>query len=346
MKAPASKPPYTYRCLFLFLILTSAVKAQINPEKLGFESVSLKDEKLGMIHYYHSKKNKDRQKPVLLYLDGSGPYPLFQYMSQGFGSTIPFDLKKVIEDFHVVLISKPGVPFADSVGMDPETGYPHYQEPEEYTRRLSLDWRVGAAERVLKDVLKRVRADRKKIAILGFSEGFQAGAALLARSKLVTHAVLMVGNGFTQFFDFIIQNRQDAICGKISQQEAQANIDSLQQVYKNIMADPASTTRHWFGHTYLRWSSFASLEPFEILTKVKIPVYLVGATADENTSVLGLDYIRLKSELAGKSNLIYHPVPYDHGFNEVKYPTEGRPPEITRHMDEVMQDAIDWLRAN
>ncbi len=334
-----------FRFLALLIVCNTGLSAQLSPDKTGFIPVTLKDQKLGNIQYYHSKKDAESKKALLLYLDGSGPYPIFQYMAQGYGSTIPFDLKKAMKDFHVVLISKPGVPFADSVRRDPETGYPEYREPQEYTQRLSLDWRVEAAEKVLRDVTKRVNADRNKISILGFSEGFQVGTALLARSKLVTHAVLMVGNGFTQFFDFIIQNRQEAICGKITHQEAQIRIDSLHKVFREIRADPTSTEKHWFGHTYLRWSSFASLEPFKILSRVKIPVYLVAATADENTSVLGLDYLRLKTELAGQTSIRFHPVPYDHGFNEVKYISEGKPPEITQHMEEVMQDAMDWLIA-
>ena len=54
----------------------------------------------------------------------------------------------------MVLISKPGVPFIDKLSFDEERGYPIYEAPEEYTKRLSLFWRVDAASVVIDNIDK------------------------------------------------------------------------------------------------------------------------------------------------------------------------------------------------
>jgi len=329
--------------VYFSCLQTNLILAQLSPEKLGFDEIILKHKTLGDVHYYHYTKGISKSKPLLLYLDGSGAYPLFQMMENGTGSTIPFDYKSLAEKYHILFISKPGVPFADSVGRDPETNYPLYQTPDDYTKRLSLDWRVLAADLVIKDALKKWSIDPKKIAVLGFSEGFQVGSKLISFNPSITHAVLFVGNGFTQFFDFIIQNRMDAQMGRISDAEAQSNIDSLYSSFKSIQADPKSTEKFWYGHTYLRWSSFCSEEPIDHLLNTNIPVYFVSCSKDQNTSALGLDYIYLKAILAGKKNLHYKTYPYDHGFNEIISDEHGKTLSVKNHMDDAMEEAISWL---
>ncbi|MBK7234010.1 MAG: hypothetical protein IPH93_17530 [Saprospiraceae bacterium] len=329
--------------VYLSLLNMNCVFAQMNPKKLGFDHLTIKDKVLGDVHYYHFTKGEDSTKPLLLYLDGSGAYPLFQMMEKGTGSTIPFDYRSLADKYHLLFISKPGVPFADSVGKDPETNYPLYQTPEEYTRRLSLGWRVQSADLVLKDALKKWKVNKSKIAVLGFSEGFQVGSKLISINPYITHAILFVGNGFTQFFDFIIQNRLDAQLGKISVAESQKNIDSLYAIYKAIQSDPNSTKKFWYGHSYLRWSSFCAEEPINHLLGTKIPVYFVSCNNDQNTSALGLDYIYLKAVLAGKKNLEYRTYPYDHGFNEIISDEHGKTISVKNHMDDAMKEAIFWL---
>lgn len=65
--------------------------------------------------YYVSLNNVDVRKSVLLVLGGSGAGPLFEFAKKGFFSTVPSRIIKMSSACHVILISKPGVSFADSV---------------------------------------------------------------------------------------------------------------------------------------------------------------------------------------------------------------------------------------
>ncbi|MBK6571354.1 MAG: hypothetical protein KA251_06365 [Saprospiraceae bacterium] len=333
--------------ILVFLLMASFSQAShsqaVNPEKYGFKNHSLVTKDLGTVNYYVSTPKSSQKKPLLLYVDGSGPMPLFQLVEKGTASTVPFDYRKLSEYYHIVLISKPGVPFADSVKRDPEHGYPIYPEPAEYTRRLSLDWRVEAAQAVLKKVIKDYPVDQSKVAVMGISEGFQVGAKLAAKCKKITHCVLLVGNGLSQFYDFIIQNRTDAACGIIAEEEAQKNIDSLKLIFEDIYKNAAATDREWFGHTYLRWSSFCKNQPVEDIISLNIPVYLVAASKDRNTSVLSYDYIQIEALRKEKKNITFKVYPYDHSFSEWKKDAEGKSVFVSNHMNEVIDESLRWL---
>jgi hypothetical protein len=317
---------------------------QYTPEQLGWKEFSIHQKDLGVVNYYVTANMVDKKKPILLYLDGSGSYPLYQYSERGIGSSVPLDYRTLSADYHIIIISKPGVPFLDTITMDSMTGYPLYDTPEEYARRLSLDWRVDAANMALKDAMKNLKVDKSKIAVLGISEGFQVGAKLIANNKHITHAMLLVGNGLSQFYDFIIQNRMDAQTGTLEPEQAQENIDSLYTVFKDIYSNGKSTEKKWYGHTYLRWSSFSQNNPTDNILATDIPVYIVACSNDRNTSVLGTDYLYLESIRQGKTNITYQVYPYDHSFNEVITDDKGKVVSVKHHMKEVMDGALGWMK--
>lgn len=327
---------------FLICSATGLQAQVLTPAKLGFDEYTLNDKKLGTVHYYVSTTSKDKQKPVLIYLDGSGPFPLFQYTPQGTGSSVVIDFKKLSETYHIVLISKPGVPFVDSVKFDPATG-PEYPAPKEYDARLSLQWRVGAARMALSDVLKQRKADMKKIAVMGISEGFQVATRLAAEDKRVNRLVVFVGNGLSQFYDFLLQERISGKAGEETAAQAQENIDTLYQQIKDIYKYPEATDKYWYGHTYLRWSSFGNNNPTENLMSLSIPVYIVGCSNDHNSAIAGTDYLYLESIRRKKTNILYKVYPYDHSFNEYEKDKDGKVLSAKSHMKEVIAASLEWL---
>lgn len=338
-----------YKILFLAGFILSFINVdaqQFSSKTLGFSHYTLDNDSLGKINYYVTDKETDQVKPVLLYLDGSGATPLFQHTERGFGSTVVFDFQKLSETYHVVLISKPGVPFIDSVKMDKHSGYPVYEHPEEYKKRLSLEWRVYSAQLVLRQVINDFPVLPEKIAILGISEGFQVGAKLCSIEPLITHVMLFAGNGLNQFYDFIIQTRIEAETGVRTKTDAEAKINYLTETAKEIYANPKATDKEWYGHTYLRWASFTGNNPTENILSADIPVYIAVASDDKNTTVLSTDYLYLESIRKQKNNIIYKVYPYDHSFNEQIKNENGEITSVVNHMDRVIDEALDWLKNN
>lgn len=330
-------------CFIFLLSLLRPGSAQVSPsEKLGFRRFQLDLPVWGEVDYYVSTKKLDSTKPLLLYLDGSGPFPLYQKLEKGFGSSVMLDVKKLAEHYHIVLISKPGIPFVDSLAFNKELGYPEYQEPAEYTQKLSLDWRVQTADAVLNEVIQKFKVDRKKICIMGISEGFQVGAKLATVNLNITHLMLFVGNGLNQFFDFIIQARMASSNG-METDSTQKVVDSLFHAFAEINADPGNTTKQWYGHSYLRWSSFCNNIPLENIVSLNIPVYIVACSNDQNSAILGTDYLYLECLRLKKNNVTYKVYPFDHSFNEFQIDANGKRYPVKNHMRMVIDEALVWL---
>lgn len=321
-----------------------ATAQKITPEKLGFKPFVIADKALGNVNYYITSKSFDSSKPILLYLDGSGSFPLFQKMQNGVGSSVVIDTRKLSKEYHIILISKPGIPFFDSVGTDEQTAMPTYKMPDEYKQKLSLQWRVNACKIVLKDVKKKISIFNNEINVIGISEGFQVAAKLASEEKAITNLALLVGNGLNQFYDFIIHTRIDEQKGKITNQQAQTTIDSLLQVAKKIYENPTATDKEWYGHTYLRWASFTQNNPTENIMSLKIPVLIIAASNDINSAVLGTDYMFLESIRQRKTNITYKVYPYDHSFNEYVFNADGKMISSKNNMDMVLDFAMDWFK--
>lgn len=328
--------------LISFVCLVTCIQAQnLSPDQLGFEAYSFDDPEDGTVNYYVTKTGQDTIKPVLLYLDGSGPIPLFHQIPQGMASTVVIDWQKLQKEFQVLLISKPGIPFVDKVEMDPQRG-PQYEAPEEYHERLSLDWRAESADLVIKKLL--AEHPNREVIVLGFSEGAQVAANLASKNKEIDYLLLVSGNGLNQLYDFIINARLKAERGQMTHNQAQSEIDSLYRKFKDIYAHPESTTRFWQGHTYKRWASFANNPPVEALTQVDIPIYIANGSRDQNSPVLNTDYMKLQFQRLGKKNITYRVYPgYDHQFNEHVFENGQFKQAIPRLRNEVLTDAFTWL---
>src|SRR6056297_815753 len=206
--------------------LSSIYSQKISPEMLGFTQCKFKNEDLGEVNYYLSKSDSSKSQPLLVYLDGSGPYPLFQKLERGIGSTVVIDFQKLIKEYRLLLISKPGVPFIDEVSKN-ENSFPVYDPPQEYVNKLSLDWRVNSAHNIINHILENKMVKTNTVIAMGFSEGAQVVPKLAAINSNIDIIMLFSGNGLTQFYDPLLSARLNAAKGKLTQSEAQNQVDSL-----------------------------------------------------------------------------------------------------------------------
>lgn len=330
-----------YILFSLCLFLNWFAQAQ-SLKQFGLIHHAMEDKELGTIHFYITDSLHSVKKPLLLYLDGSGDNPLFTYKADIKGnfkkySSIPFDYKSVSTKYHVVFISKPNVLLADTLRNE-DLSITNFK----YNQLLSAEWRVNSALKVLEYIQKKYPVDSKKIVVCGYSEGAQVAPILATKNKKITHCIAFVGGGLNQFFNQIIDFRIAAKKNEISEQEAQHNIDSIYHEFEKIYNNPKSTNDFWFGHTYLRWSSFCSVPTIEYLANLSIPIYLAQGTDDESTSILSSDYIRLEFLRLRKHNLtqkIY--ANCDHMFNRKSI--KSNEVEYDNILDLVMEDAFRWL---
>lgn len=335
----------TIKWIFLSgLIFISAPSfAQSSWDKY-FEHDTLTDKHLGTVVIHVTKTNRTEKKPLLIYIDGSGNYPLFYRKSNGnYNTSVAFDIARYAKEYSIVLISKPGIPFSDSLRYD--SGGAYYPSNETYDHFYSLQWRAGAASKAIDYLIKRIPVDTKRIVVMGYSEGSQVAPYVAVLNKKVTHVVCFVGNSLNQLYDFIINARLDADRNIITAEQGQKTVDSLYTEYAKIYANPAATDKKWFGATYLKWSSFSQTTPLENMLKLNIPILYIAGAKDNNQTIIDMDYAKLEFLRKGKTNLTYKVYPNsNHGFQETTV-NDGKEVRVDRS-DEVNQFAIDWINAN
>lgn len=316
-----------------------------NPWDKVFDHYTLNDKKLGSfkIHITHNPKNIN--KPVLIYLDGSGNYPLFYRTKKGsYNTSVSIDIGKYMKDYTIVLISKPGIPFSDSLKYD-QSGKGFYPENLEYDKYYSLEWRAQTASKALDYVVNKFSVDKKHVVVMGYSEGSQVAPRVAVLNRNVTHTICIVGNALNQLYDFVIEARMSAAKNEQSSVEAQKTVDSLFTAYSKIYSDPTSTSKKWYGATYLKWSSFSNNTPLENMLMLNIPILYIAAGKDNNQTIIDMDYAKLEFLRKRKSNLTYKVYPDCNHYFQQDTTINGKTIKTDRS-DEMHEYALKWTNVN
>ena len=329
--------------ILFFGILTANLFAQPKtPDEYGLKQFCLKDKSLGEINFYVTKNGIEESKPLLILLDGSGHLPIYLLLKNDDGKsqikgTIPFKYNELSKNYHVVLISKPGTPFLDSIQVNTYEQYSeNYKPSKEYTEKLSLEWRVNSSSKIIDYLSKEVEIKESEIIAIGYSEGGQLVPKLALENGKVTKIINIVGGGLNQFYDFITAERLNSQKGIITADQAQIKIDSLNLKFKDIYNNPNETNKFWLGHTYKRWASFCKDIPIENMQKLEIPILIIASGNDENSPISGLDYVNLEFIRKNKTNLTYKVYPNcDHWFIDQK--------TKSRKLGEMMEYVINWI---
>ncbi len=331
--------------LVLMLALMGTAFGQHERVTKDWRTVAIDDGDLGRFEYHIYKNKIGSRKPLIVYLQGSKNFPLYWRNPDGrYSTSTTLGFKALSEKYHIVLISKPDTPFVDSIEVAP-SGRKLYPVSEEYSKRYSLYWRVDSADKVIEDVVTKVEVDSSTVIVWGHSEGSQVVPAVAVKNPRVTHVISMMGNSLSHLYDFILHERVAAMKGEITNMEAQTRIAALYAEFEKIYSDPESTTKTWFGETYLKWSSFGSNPPLESMLKLDIPILYVAGGEDRH-SIMNMDYAKLEFLRKGKENMTYKVFPdCDHFFLETKTDASGKKEWINR-LDEVNDFALDWVAKN
>lgn len=337
--------------LIIVLFVSQNVCAQgVNPEDWGLKQFHIEDDQLGDIYFYVTEEGIDEEKPLLFMVIGCGGLPTMVVAQCGEKSTkigtIPPDwINSFSKEYHVACVGRPGTPFCDTVKVEelnPLEILENYQPSEEYIKKCGMEWQVDASLVVIDSLCTLLPISGEKIIALGASEGGNIVPRLAAENPHITNLVCVISGGLNQFYSSIINNRVDAMAGTITHREAQAAVDSLFDIYKQIYADPMSTEKSWYGHPYRRWASFCTDIPLEHLVNLEVPILYVSASADRNVPILHSDYVMLEFLRLGKTNLTYRVLPgCEHWLHE-KVIENGVEKHVSRR-EEVFEIINDWL---
>lgn len=343
------------KLLLIALLLSKniLVAQSVTPDGYGLKEFSINDKKLGLIQFYVDTVNIRRKAPLFIEVNGSGGLPLCLYVQGKKFVTTPTTFNeelhgKTKDKYHYIILGKPGTSFCDTLALDltvseyqknPSQVLFSHKPSKEYTKRLSLQWRVQATQAVVSYLISNGFWDRTKIVAYGYSEGGQVVASLAVEDKRVTHIASVVGSGLNQLYDGIMKWRIKAAKGELTQHQAQDSVETAFKRIAEIYKNPTATDRETGGHSYLRWASFGTLIPFEQLRKLSIPIYMIAASQDDSSPIYGLDYVRLEFLRLGKTNLVYDTCV---GCNHYLGSPEGSKPEGPGYIDKI----LTWVQTN
>lgn len=333
--------------LFTFYALNvfSATAQKYKPEDFGYRLLKMPYKKDTVDLVIHFKKGEENlRKPVMLLEKGSLPIPLLiEYEGQGYNSIMPFDTRILTKDYHVVFISKPGVPVIVSAKSltnrgeynDPKTGL----FPAKYQELNHIDYYVDRDAQVLKFLKKQPWVDPKKMVIAGHSEGGHIVAKLATVSKEVTHVISSSENPFGQMATILYAVRKyDDSVGTGAGLEFD-HWEKLVNKSKTIEMPPGLTVEQL--HKYKVGFSEPAFDHFQ---KIKVPVLVTYGTKD-NCAPYN-DYMRIAMIREQKKNFTFKDyLGLEHNYFKVGANGEGIPDRGTGWA-QTAKDWIAWLEKN
>ena len=163
--------------LLLFVLKNTVLAQPVTPDGYGLKEFSINDRKLGLIQFYVDTVNIRRKAPLFIEVNGSGGLPLCLYVQGNKFVTAPISFNeelfsKTKDKYHYIILGKPGTSFCDTLNLDvsvkeyqknPSQVLFAYKPSEEYTKRLSLNWRVQATQLAINYLIKHGFWDQTKI---------------------------------------------------------------------------------------------------------------------------------------------------------------------------------------
>lgn len=265
--------------------------------------------------------DRAQEKPLIIFVPGSEPVPLFCAMGNAFQPLFPHQLLAHGSDFNFLLLSKPGIPAVQARERLDENFYfvedPGGGPPDAYLSHNTLEF-CTAAHTALLDRLGEV-CRPSSVTLMGHSQGARIVAELTTHPA-VSRVVYMSADPLGRMAALY-----DAEYARFNQR------DPDRSRFLRGLLDPARADSLYRGERYTSFRSFA--KPSLIgLAQATVPTLLVYGDLDEscpNCYVLSLLpewYPRMQ---------VLHYAGYDHNY----FDQEGK-----NHWGEVMEDVIRWVR--
>lgn len=248
-------------------------------------------------------------KPVLLFLQGSRPYPLI-VTEGGQGSVFYLDQCGVDYDAlsqrcHVVLIAQPFTPVvAEPAQLNDRWEYvPDPARPDRFDARYQAADRpenhIRRADSVLDFIRRQPWADKRKIIVLGHSQGAHIAVQTALRNPDIRALGYFSGNPMGRFAELIAREDRAADAGRITRAEAQLRIGRLHAQWRRICRDEQGDC-----DSRATWTGFSRPYPEE-MARMTVPVFIAYGTEDPGARNCVL--LPVHFELAGKRNYRIRP---------------------------------------
>lgn len=294
----------------LFLVANIFAQGQLinygHVPRQPYNKYVIKDNK-DSITYYLSEFSGQSSLPLIVYVQGSGNSSLFEKNNANVISPASGHINWAYEakdKAKLLIIEKPGVNFLD-----------HKEENIAFDKKFSLKSWAASIEQVIKFVIKSEKIDTSKIMIAGHSEGGLVAARVAKEmGKRITHVTILAGEGPSQLYS-LYGFAESGVFFDSPDLSSTQRIDSLTKKWVEILAEPNSVEKKFWGFTFLRWSSFLKTSVIEELSGYSGKVLILQGELDKNVSPESAK-ILYTSLLSKGRNVTLEMIPgADHSFN-------------------------------
>ncbi|PTY37070.1 hypothetical protein BGP77_07255 [Saccharospirillum sp. MSK14-1] len=302
--------------------------------QFGFSETTLTVDDHELTYYYSART--DRPRNLVLFIQGTDPFPLFFYeltdSGPNFFTAFPDDAAHLSDDYAYVVVAKPA--------LSGIRQWQHFEVPQAYHDANYRQRRISDIRAVITHLKRRRLSEGGDIVVYGHSEGAQVGASLARVDSRITHLGFWSGNVLNNFYEFALFERLAALNGQQSDTQAHQNIMGLLEWYRSVVDDPQSTEVDEWGYTNRRWASYRHA-PIDDLLALDIPIYAQFASEDDSTPIETAYLLPVQFITAGKDNLNFQVcLGCDHSYQEV---IDG---DLRDHWSEIFEDFVDWVEAH
>lgn len=320
-----------FSCLFIISVSSFAQKS---PTDFGYRHLQLNYKSdLVDILIASKKGEEEKPKPIFLFCQGSLPVPGIVYDEAGASSPFPFSSDLISQKFHLVYISKPGIPpiakaselrpdytFTDSTG-----NFPTY-----YLQRNYLDYYVNRNTEIIKQLQKMEWVSTDKLVVAGHSEGATIAAKLALENKSVTHLIFASGNPMGRIMSMIGRSRKHE---NDSTHLAENDFGYWEYL---LTENEKNDSIDWYAKTDYSFS----IPPMDYLKKLKIPILISYGTIDYSAPFN--DYFRVWCLQNNKSNINFKSyVGLEHNYFGTD--SNGNADYNQFNWDKVATDWYNWI---
>lgn len=334
-----------FACFLLQSFCAFAQYPKTTPEKLGywFTKTTFQKDTINLV-VVSKIGEQQKKKPIILMEKGSLPVPLIiEHDEWGIYPIMPFDTRILTEDYHLVFMSKPGVPL--KVNAKNLTNRMEYNDPKtgqfsaKYQQNNHLDYYVNRDAQILKFLKKQPWVDSKKMVIAGHSEGGHIVAKLATVSKDVTHVISSSENPFGQMATIVYAIRKDDDSVGTYTKDQFDYWEKLVNKSPDLQMPPGISVDQL--HQYQVGFSTPAFDHFQ---KIKVPVLVTYGTKD-NCAPYN-DYMRIAMIREKKTNFTFKDYPgLEHNYFKLDAKGQGIP-DRGQGWNQTAKDWKAWLDKN